>query len=69
MLAVDDTSFLGLLPAWVDVSWQGDANGRAEVASGEDALLLEPADSPRTVAFTLRPDGSAYWTLRIEKLA
>jgi hypothetical protein len=42
---------------------------QAEVASGEGALLLESADSPRMVAFTLRPDGSAYWTLRIQKLA
>jgi hypothetical protein len=31
-------------------------------------VLLEPADSPRRVAFTLRPDGSAYWVLRVEKI-
>ena len=69
VLAVDNTSFLGLFPAYVDVSWQGEATGSAEVGSGEDGLLLQPADAPRTVAFTISPDGSAHWTLRIEKLA
>ena len=68
VLAVDNTSFLGLFSAYVDVSWAGDATDRIEVDAGQDALLLEPVDTPRTVAFTLRTHGSVHWTLRIEKL-
>jgi eukaryotic-like serine/threonine-protein kinase len=68
VIAVDNTSFLGLFPAHVDVSWAGDATDTIEVDAGEDALLLEPADIPRTVAFTLRTHGDVRWTLRIEEL-
>jgi hypothetical protein len=68
VLSVENTSFLGLFGADVEVSWEGDASGSAEVGSGEDAVLVEPSDSQRTLAFDLRPDGDAYWTLRVEKL-
>jgi beta-lactam-binding protein with PASTA domain/predicted Ser/Thr protein kinase len=68
VLAVDNTSFLGLFAASVDVSWAGDSSDRVEVDSGNAALLLEPVDERRTVAFTLRTHGSVRWTLRIEKL-
>jgi eukaryotic-like serine/threonine-protein kinase len=68
VLAVDNTSFLGLFSAYVDVSWTGDATDRVEVDSGRAALLLEPAHERRTVAFTLRAHGSVRWTLQVEKL-
>jgi hypothetical protein len=68
VLRVEGRSFLGLFGSSVDVWWDGDERGDAEVVSGEDALLLEPAQSPRRVAFVLRPNGAAHWTLRVEKL-
>ena len=68
VLRVEGRSFLGLFGSSVDVWWDGDERGDAEVVSGEDAVLLEPAQSPRRVAFVLRPNGAAHWTLRVEKL-
>jgi serine/threonine-protein kinase len=68
VLVVENTSFFGLLGAGVDVSWQGDTSGAVELGAGEH-VLLEPSESRRVVAFDLRPYGSAYWTLVVEKLA
>jgi eukaryotic-like serine/threonine-protein kinase len=68
VLQVEDTSFLGLFGTHVDVSWDGDVTGTGEAGSGDEVVLLEPADAPRRVAFTLRPADSAYWTLRVEKI-
>jgi hypothetical protein len=62
----ENTSFLGILDGWVGVSWTGDDDGSTELDSGQAAVVVEPADTDRSVAFTLEPHGSVRWKLVVE---
>jgi beta-lactam-binding protein with PASTA domain/predicted Ser/Thr protein kinase len=62
----ENTSFLGILDGWVGVGWTGDDEGTTEIDSGHAAIVVEPADADRSVAFTLEPHGSVRWKLVVE---
>jgi eukaryotic-like serine/threonine-protein kinase len=68
VLVAQNTSFLGILEGWVGVGWSGDDEGAADVDSGRDTVLIEPADADRTVSFTLEPHGSVRWRLVVESI-
>jgi serine/threonine-protein kinase len=66
VLVAHNTSFLGVLDGWVGASWSGDDDGSAEVDSGRETVIVEPADDDRTIAFRLEPHGSVRWELVVE---
>jgi serine/threonine-protein kinase len=66
VLVAHNTSFLGVLDGWVGADWSGDDDGSAEVDSGREAVIVEPADDERTIAFRLEPHGSVRWELAVE---
>ena len=68
VVQAENTSFLGFLDGWVGASWTGDDEGSTEVDSGREAVVIEPADSERSIAFTLEPHGSVRWKLIVESV-
>jgi len=66
VLLAHDDSWFGFGRGWVGAAWSGDEEGSTTIDAGDDAVLIEPSDTPRAVAFRLEPHGSTRWELRVE---
>ena len=66
VLVAHDTSWFGFGRGWVGAAWSGDESGATTIDAGDDAVLVEPANSGRAIAFRLEPHGSTRWELRVE---